>query len=61
MLENLPKGETDKSYDKTINLKELKKFFERLFQIITYTFCMHPKKRIADMSVKSIEFTAAVR
>ena len=61
MLRNLPEGETDKSYDKTINFRELKKIFERLFRIITYTFCMHMEKRIADMSVKSFEFTAAVR
>ena len=27
MLQNLPEGETDKSYDKTINLRELKKIF----------------------------------
>ena len=33
----------------------------RLFRIITYTFCMHTLKRIADLSVKSFEFTAAVR
>ena len=60
MLENFHEGETDKSYDKTINLRELKIFFEHLFRIITYTLCMHTEKRIADMSVKSFEFTAAV-
>ena len=61
MLQNLPEEETDKSYDKTINLWGLKKLFERLFRIITYTFCMHTKKRIADMNVKSFEFRAAAR
>ena len=58
MLQNLPEGETDKSYDKTINFRELKKIFERLFRIITYTFCMHTERRIVDMSVK---ITASVR
>ena len=60
MLENFHEGETDKSYDKTVNLRELKIFFEHLFPIITYKLCMHTEKRIADMSVKSFEFTAAV-
>ena len=60
MLQKLSEGETDKSYNKTINLRELKKNFERLFRIITYTFCKHLEKRIADMSVKSLEFTDAV-
>ena len=54
MLKSLPEGETDKSYGKTINLRVL-------FRIITYTFCMHTKKRLADVSVKSFEFVAAVR
>ena len=36
-------------------------FFKRLFGIITYTLCMHKEKRIADMSVKSFELSAAVR
>ena len=61
MLQNLTEGETGKSYDKTINLRKLKKNFERLFRIISYTFCMHTEKRIANTSVKSFEFTAAVR
>ena len=46
---------------KQLTLGYFLKFFERLFRIITYTFCMHTKKRPADMSVKSFEFTAAVR
>ena len=32
-----------------------------MFRIITYTFCIHTEKRIADRSVKSFEFTAAVQ
>ena len=54
ILKSLPEGETDKSYGKTINLRVL-------FRIITYTFCIHTKKRLADVSVKSFEFVAAVR
>ena len=61
MLQNLPEGQKDKSYDKTINLRELNIFFEHLFSISTYTFFMHTEKQIADMSVKSFEFTAAFR
>ena len=60
MLKSLPEGETDKSYGKTINFRVLKIFFELLFRI-TYTFCMHTKKRLADMNVKSFEFAAAGR
>ena len=44
MLQNFPEGKTDKTYDKTINLRELKKFFERLFRTITYILCMHTEK-----------------
>ena len=40
MLQNLPKGETDKSYNKTINVRELKTFFKHLFRVISDTFCM---------------------
>ena len=61
MLQNLTEGETDESYEKTINLRELKSFFKRLSRIISYRFCMHREKWTADMSVKSFQFTAAVR
>ena len=61
MLQNLPQAETDKSYDKTVNLRELQNFFKRLFRIINYTFCMHSEKRITGISVKSFELTVAVR
>ena len=44
MLQNFLEGETGKTYDKTINLRELKKFFKRLFRTITYIFCMHTEK-----------------
>ena len=46
---------------KQLNLREFKKKkFERLFRIITCTFCMHTEKQITDVSVKSFEFTAVV-
>ena len=60
MLQNLPEGETDKNMTKQLT-KELKRFFERLFRIIIHTFCMYTEKRIANMSVKSFEFIAAIR
>ena len=59
MLQILPDGETDNSYDKTINLRELKKFLN--FVSNHYTFPMPTERRIADMSVKRFEFIAAVR
>ena len=61
MLQNLPKGETDKSYNKTINVRELKTFFKHLFRVISDTFCMHTEMWTADMSVRNFEFTAADR
>ena len=46
MLQNLPEGETDKSYDKTINLRELKKISNVCFESLLTHFACAPKSKL---------------
>ena len=57
MLQNLPEGKTDKSYDKATNLRELKK--NQTFVSNYYLHILNAHRK-ANCKNESGEFTAAV-